>query len=225
MTFLNSVAGFLRPHRTIPRASWTAKNRWDLNPSRVAILVFGLFIFGLGEACLIQSHTGNSPWSVLSQGLTKHTGFNLGTSTFLISGVILLIWWPLGERPGFGTIANMFVIAIGIQIGVDVFPIAHALGYGLLYDFAGIAAVGVGSALYITCGLGPGPRDGLMTSLHKKTGIRVSRIRLILEGAALTSGWLLGGRLGIGTALFALLIGQSVAIGLGVVAKLNHKHQ
>jgi uncharacterized membrane protein YczE len=221
MTFLTSIGEFLRPHRTIPRTPWTAKNRWDLNFPRFLILIFGLFIFGLGEACLIQSHTGNSPWAVLSQGLTKHTGLNLGASTFVISGVILLIWWPLGERPGFGTIANMVVIAIGIQVGVDSFPISHSLGFGLLYDFAGIAIVGVGSALYITCGLGPGPRDGLMTSLHKKTGIRVSRIRLLLEGTALTVGWLMGGRLGIGTALFALLIGQSVAIALGVVAKFN----
>lgn len=225
MSFLSTLGHFLRPHRTIPITKWTAHSRWDLNPSRVAILCFGLFIFGLGDALLIQSHTGNAPWSVFAQGLSKHTGLDLGLSTFIISGVILLLWWPLGERPGFGTIANMVIIAIGIQIGVDNFSVASSTAIGLVYDIAGIAIVGIGSGLYITCGLGPGPRDGLMTSLHKKTGIRVSRIRLCIEGAALICGWLLGGRVGIGTALFALFIGQAIAISLGVLAKFNHRFQ
>jgi uncharacterized membrane protein YczE len=221
----NPLLEFLRPHRTIPKARWTAKSRWDLNPSRVLILVVALFFFGLGDALLIQSHTGNAPWSVFAQGLSRHTGLDLGLCTFIISGFILMLWWPLGERPGFGTLANMVVIAIGIQVGADTFTVPKNFGIGLLYDFIGIAFVGIASAFYITCGLGPGPRDGLMTSLHKKTGIRVSRIRLMIEGGALFFGWLLGGRIGIGTALFALLIGQSVAISLGAVAKLNHSLQ
>jgi uncharacterized membrane protein YczE len=223
MQSLKVVFDYLRPHKTIPKTNWTAKHRWDLNVSRVLILSFGLLIFGLGEACLIQSHTGNSPWSVLAQGVAKHTNLNLGLSTFLISGVILFLWWPLGERPGFGTLANMVLIALGIQIGVDILPVAHSLWVGISYDLLGVAAVGVGSGLYITCGLGPGPRDGLMTSLHQKTGIRVSRIRLCLEGAALLSGWLLGGRLGIGTALFAILIGYSIATALGVVSRFTYQ--
>jgi len=217
----NKFLEFLRPHRTIPHVPWTAKNRWDLSPLRVTILVIALFFFGLGDALLIQSHTGNAPWSVFAQGLSIHTGLDLGICTFIISGFILLLWWPLGERPGFGTLANMVVIAIGIQVGVDTFPVPHHLAIGILYDFIGIAFVGIASAFYITCGLGPGPRDGLMTSLHNKTGIRVSRIRLMIEGGALICGWFLGGRLGIGTALFALLIGQSVAISLGAVSKFK----
>jgi uncharacterized membrane protein YczE len=217
----NAFLEFLRPHRTIPKTWWTAKNRWDLNFSRVVILVFALFFFGLGDSLLIQSHTGNAPWSVFAQGLSRHTGLDLGLSTFLISGLILLLWWPLGERPGFGTLANMVVIAIGVQIGVDTFVVPTNGGIGFLYDIIGIAFVGIASAFYITCGLGPGPRDGLMTSLHNKTGIRVSRIRLMIEGGALFFGWLLGGRIGFGTALFAFLIGQSVAISLGIVAKMN----
>ena len=219
------IIDLLRPHRTIPRTRWTAKSRWDLSFYRVSILSTALLIFGLGDAIIIQSHTGNAPWSVFAQGLAKHTGFNLGTCTFIISGFILLMWWPLGERPGFGTLANMLLIPIGIQLGVDTFPVPHSVGIGIVYDFIGVALVGIASSLYITCGLGPGPRDGLMTSLHKKTGIRVSRIRLMIEGGALICGWALGGRFGIGTALFALFIGQSIAISLGVLAKLNHKHQ
>ena len=216
---------FLRPHKTIPHVRWTAKNRWDLNLSRVLILEVALFFFGLGDALLIQSHTGNAPWSVFAQGLSRHTGLALGLCTFIISGAILLLWWPLGERPGFGTISNMVVIAIGIQVGVDNFRVPKNYGVGILYDFIGIAFVGVSSAFYITCGLGPGPRDGLMTSLHKKTGIRVGRIRMVIEGTALLFGWILGGRIGLGTALFALFIGQSVAISLGLVSKLNQRVQ
>ena len=147
----------------------------------------------------------------------------MGWSTFLISAAILLIWLPLGERPGFGTLANIVVIAAAIEFGVTYFPIAKSLGVGLIYDLIGVALVGAGSALYITCGLSPGPRDGLMTSLHNRTGVRVGRIRLVIELTALTTGWLLGGRLGVGTAIFALLIGQSVAISMGVVSRITQR--
>jgi uncharacterized membrane protein YczE len=120
-------------------------------------------------------------------------------------------------------LANIVVIAAAIEFGVTNFPVAKSLVAGLIYDLIGVALVGAGSALYITCGLGPGPRDGLMTSLHNRTGIRVGRIRLVIELTALTIGWLLGGRLGVGTALFALLIGQSVAISMGVVSRITQR--
>lgn len=217
------IIDFLRPHRTIPNTSWSAKDRWDLSYQRVAILIFGLTIFGFGDALLVQSHTGNAPWSVLAQGLSFKTGLNMGTATFVISALVLFFWWPLGEKPGFGTIANIIVIAIAIQIGVSNFPVASNYTIGIAYDFLGVALVGIGSSLYITCGLGPGPRDGLMTSLHNLTGIRVGRIRLVIELSALLIGWALGGRLGLGTAIFALFIGQSIAIALGVVARLTSR--
>lgn len=217
------MANFFRPHRTIPVTPWTAKHRWDLSWSRALILVFGLTIFGLGDSLLIQSHTGNAPWSVLAQGVSIQTGINIGFATFLISAVVLFFWWPLGEKPGFGTLANIVVIATAIEIGVTYFPVAANYPIGILYDFLGIALVGIGSALYITCGLGPGPRDGLMTSLHKISGVRVGRIRLLIEGGAFLTGWLLGGRFGLGTILFGLFIGQSVAIGLGVVSRITSK--
>ena len=218
MQFIN----VLRPHRTVPKTSWTAPDQWSLTPLRLLILAFGLTIFGFGEALLIQSTLGNTPWAVLSQGLSRHTPLSLGWSTFFISIVVLLGWIPLKQRPGFGTLANIVIIAFMLQIGTDIFPIQHhTLWIRFAYVFGGIALIGCGSAFYITCGLGPGPRDGLMTSLHNKTGIRVSRIRLMIEGGALICGWFLGGRLGIGTALFALLIGQSVAISLGLVSKFK----
>lgn len=212
---------FLRPHKTIPITPWRAAGRWDLSVSRVAILFFGLFIFGIGDSLLIQSNLGNAPWSVLAQGLAKTFESEIGLLTFIISAIVLLLWIPLKEKPGFGTIANIVIIAVAIQLGIDFIPPAENTILGLIYVFAGIALVGAGSSLYITCGLGPGPRDGLMTALHHKTGIRVGRVRLAIEGTVLILGALLGGALGVGTALFALLIGQSIAIFLGIVARLT----
>jgi len=220
MSWLRS---FLRPHRTIPMTPWTGNGRWDLSAKRVAILFFGLTIFGFGDALLVNSLTGNAPWTVLSQGISSHTGLSIGEATFLVSAVVLFFWWPLGERPGFGTLSNIAIIAIAIQFGVSNFPEANSYAIGIVYDFLGVALVGAGSALYITCGLGPGPRDGLMTSLHNLTGIRVGRIRLAIEATAFVIGWLLGGRVGVGTAIFALFIGQSVAIALGVVSRFTSK--
>lgn len=211
----------LRPHKTIPVTSWRGQNRWDLSLSRVLILCFGLFIFGIGDSLLIQSNLGNAPWSVLAQGLAKTFDSEIGLLTFIVSAIVLLLWIPLKEKPGFGTIANIVIIAAAIQLGIDFIPPAENTIWGLIYIFSGIALVGAGSSLYITCGLGPGPRDGLMTALHYKTGIRVGRVRLAIEGTVLILGALLGGVIGVGTALFALLIGQSIAVFLGIVARLT----
>ncbi len=221
MSLTARVMNFLRPHKTIPVTPWRAQNRWDLSLSRVAILCFGLFIFGIGDSLLIQSNLGNAPWSVLAQGLAKTFNSEIGLLTFIISAIVLLLWLPLKEKPGFGTVANIVIIAAAIQLGVDFIPPAENTIWGLVYIFSGIALVGAGSSLYITCGLGAGPRDGLMTALHQKTGIRVGRVRLAIEGTVLLLGALLGGQLGVGTALFALLIGQSIAISLGIVARLT----
>ena len=213
----------LKPHKTVPRTPWTASHRWDLEFTRVLILFFGLAVFGLGDSLLIQGNVGNAPWTVFAQGLTIKTGLSIGWATFTISTFVLLIWIPLKERPGFGTLSNIVLIASFIEIGTKIFPLQHSIVLGILFDFIGIAMVGIGSALYITCGLGPGPRDGAMTGIHYKTGIRVGRVRLGIEITVLVIGWALGGTVGIGTALFALLIGQSVAIFLGVLARLTQK--
>ena len=217
------LSEFIRTHRTIPQTSWEAKNRWDLSFSRIAILFFGLFIFGLGDSLLVQSDTGNAPWTVLAQGVANKLDISIGISTLAISTLVLLLWIPLREKPGFGTIANIVIIASAIQIGVNVFPLAHNYLIGIVMDFLGIAMVGIGSALYITCALGPGPRDGLMTAIHNRSGVRVGRVRLCIEGTVLILGSLLGGTVGLGTALFALFIGQSIAISLGVVSRITSK--
>ena len=210
---------FLRPHRTVPVTPWTAQSRWDLSLGRSSILFFGLFIFGLGDSLLIQSQIGNAPWSVLAQGVSERLEITLGWSTFLISTLVLLLWVPLRERPGFGTLSNIVVIAFAIQFGITVFPSSDRFFVSLIYCFIGIALVGIGSAFYITCGLGSGPRDGLMTALHSRTGFRIGRVRLTIEAFVLILGAILGGTVGLGTLLFALFVGQAIAISLGVVAR------
>jgi len=213
----------LKPHKTVPLAPWRANSRWDLSPLRVFILFFGLAIFGLGDSLFIQAGIGNAPWTVFAEGLTYKTGMSIGFATFVISVFVLLLWIPLRERPGFGTLANIVLIASFIEIGTHLFPVAQSFAVGIVYNLIGISLVGIGSALYITCGLGPGPRDGAMTGLHYRTGVRVGRVRMAIEVTVLVIGFLMGGTVGVGTALFALLIGQSVAISLGILARLTHK--
>ena len=220
---MRSLLKFIAPHKTIPHTPWRADHRWQLSPQRVAILFFGLAIFGLGDSLLVQGNVGNAPWTVFAQGLSLKTAWPLGISTAIISLCVLLIWIPLKEKPGFGTLSNIVLIATFIEVGTKIFPKQSSVVAGVLFSLLGIAMVGLGSALYITCGLGPGPRDGAMTGIHYKTGIRVGRVRMGIEIVVLSIGWLMGGRVGIGTALFALLIGQSVAISLGIVARLTHE--
>ena len=213
----------LRPHPTIPITPWRAANQWDLSLTRLLILFSGLFIFGIGDSLLIVSGLGNAPWSVLAQGISKQSSLSIGFSTLLVSTLVLALWIPLKERPGFGTIANIAIIAIAIDLGINFFPHQKEIAGELIYVFAGILLVGLGSALYITCGLGPGPRDGWMTAIHRRSGIPIGRVRLGIELLVLTAGWALGGRVGVGTALFAALIGYSVALFFGVVSRLTHR--
>jgi uncharacterized membrane protein YczE len=223
MTWMSKFSAFLKPHKTVPITPWRASSRWDLSISRVSILFFGLAIFGLGDALVVQSNLGNAPWTVFAQGLSLKSGLSLGWATFVTGCFVLLIWIPLRERPGFGTLSNIVIISAAIEFGVNIFPLQETLIGGLASALIGIALVGIGSALYITCGLGPGPRDGAMTGIHQRTGIRVGRVRMGIEVTVLIIGALLGGQVGLGTALFALLIGQSVAISFGIVARLTSK--
>ena len=224
--WFNKAFRLLKPSRTIPITPWRANTTWGLIAApyaiqRMLVLIFGLMIFGVGEAFLVVTSLGNSPWVVLSEGISLNSNLNIGESTFLVSVVVLLLWIPLRQKPGFGTLANIVVIAASIELGLLIIPTVENIYFKYFYVLFGIALVGIGSALYITCGLGTGPRDGLMTGLHYKTGVRVGRVRLGIEVVALSIGAFLGGSLGIGTALWALLIGQSVAISLGVLGRLT----
>jgi uncharacterized membrane protein YczE len=210
---------FLKPSRTIPKTPWTATHQWQISPTRFFVLILGLALFGIGDALVISSEIGNAPWSVLAQGLSLRLDISIGLATVFVGAAVLLLWLPLKRRVGLGTILNIFVISAFIDFGLMIFPQASTQLFGVGYVIGGTLLVGLGSALYLTCGLGAGPRDGLMTGLHEKTGVRVGRVRLTLEVIVLISGALLGGTWGLGTALFAVMIGQSVAIWLGVVAR------
>ncbi len=180
----------------------------------------GLTLFGVGEGLLVQSHWGATPWTVFAEGVSYHLHLSLGWATALISAVVLLAWWPLRERPGLGTLSNLAIIAVVLDLTAAWAPTPGAeVGRGL-YVVGAVAAIGIGSALYLTTGLGPGPRDGLMTSLHRHLGVSVVYVRLSLEVTVLVVGWLLGGQVGLGTAIFAATIGFSIGASLAGVARV-----
>ena len=212
---------FLRPSHTVPVTRWRAASRWRTRPSTFAILLVGLWLFGTGEAMLVASTLGNAPWTVLSQGLSSRFPISIGVATFLVSVTVLLLWIPLRERPGLGTISNAVVIALSLQVMVTVLPTPGNVVVRLLMVLGGIVVIGIGSGLYLTTNLGPGPRDGWMTGIHLRTGWPISAVRLGIEATVLVIGWLLGGTVGIGTVLFALLIGPSVGYGLKAAGALG----
>jgi uncharacterized membrane protein YczE len=180
-----------------------------------------LVVFGIGDGLLIVSHLGNTPWSVLAQGLSLKLGISIGWATFSVSTAVLLLWIPFRQRPGAGTVANILLIALAIDLTVAWMPVTENLLIRAALMITGVMLVGAGSALYLTCDLGPGPRDGLMTAIHYATSISVARVRAAIETLVLALGWLLGGRVGVGTLFFALGIGGSLALWLTVVGHLT----
>lgn len=210
----------LKGHRTFPHVPWAARGRWQPSLSTFAILIGGLSLFGFGEGLLFITHSGNSPWVVLSEGLAARTGLSVGVITAIVSVCVLTLWIPLKEKPGLGTVMNIIVIAAVLEVTIDHLPAVTNQAAAIALDIAAVLAIGLGSAFYLTTKLGPGPRDGLMTSIHNRTGVRVSRVRLAIELTVLSIGWLLGGTVGIGTVLFAAGIGRAIALWLGVLARL-----
>ena len=174
-------------------------------------------VFGVGEACLVASELGNSPWTVFAEGISKQTELTVGAATVATSFAILLLWIPLRERPGLGTIANAIVVGLAIDLALLVLPDHAPLGVRVLEVAGGILLVGIGSGFYLGAALGPGPRDGLMTGLHRATGRSIALMRGAIEVTALVVGIALGGTFGAGTIAFALLIGPAVALALRVV--------
>ena len=190
---------------------------WRPSRTQLARLSAGLVVFGVGEALLVLAALGNSPWTVLAAGVAKQTGLGIGESTVLISGAVLLLWLPLRERPGFGTVANAVVIGLAIGATLAALSPPSELTARLALVALGIALVGVGSGLYINAALGRGPRDGLMTALHHRTGRPIALVRTTLEVGVLIAGVLLGGLFGIGTVAFALFVGPAVHVALRVL--------
>jgi uncharacterized membrane protein YczE len=210
----------LRGSHTVPRTRFTAASAWRPTPASFIALIVGLWLFGTGDALILASALGASPWSVLAQGLSVRTGLGIGWTTFGVSIGVLALWIPLRQRPGLGTVMNIIVIALAIGVTYPRVGTPDSLIGQLGLVFLGIGLIGLGSGFYLTSGHGPGPRDGWMTGLHRVTGWPVGRVRLLIEVTVLVAGWALGGIVGIGTALFALLVGQSVAMGLSAAHRL-----
>jgi len=194
-----------------------------LRPVTVVVLWIGLWTFGTGEALLIESRRGNTPWTVLAQGIADRTGLSVGTLTIIISAIVLVTWLPFDERPGFGTISNIVLIGVAIDVMSPIVPRPDALAGQLAQSVFGVAVCGVGCALYLTAHLGPGARDGLMTSLHRRFDWPIAWVRLGIEAVVLVIGMLLGGRAGFGTALFAFGIGHAMGWSFTALTAIDRR--
>jgi len=209
--------------KKIPKVTWSSEDAFNLKPKLLTLifLVFGLFLFGLGESLLITSGAGVGPYTVLAQGISNHTGWSIGLSTFVISIFVLLMWIPLKQKPGMGTILNAFIIALTIEFSVFYLPYPETYPMQIVQVVIGVLIIGIGSGFYLIANLGAGPRDGLMIGLQKKTNLPIYSIRTIIEVSVVIVGWLMGGVVGLGTAIFAFGIGPSVALGLSMVGKTS----
>ncbi len=208
--------------KKIPKVHWSSERPFNFKPkfSTFFFLCFGLTLFGLGEGLLIVSLTGASPWSVLAQGISLNVNLSIGTITLLVSIAVLILWIPLGQRPGMGTIFNALIIALMIDLCIKLVPTPSSYIYQLILAIVSVILVGVGGGIYLVSNLGPGPRDGLMIGLQKVSNLPIAAVRATLEISVVGIGWYLGGTVGIGTLLFAFGIGPCVAFGLYLVDKI-----
>ena len=207
--------------KKIPKVKWSSEKPFNFKPkfSTFFFLCFGLSLFGLGEGLLIVSFTGASPWSVLAQGISLNVNLSIGTITLLISIAVLILWIPLGQNPGRGTIFNALIIAIMIDLCIKYVTTPSNYIHQLLLAIISVVMVGIGGGIYLVSNLGAGPRDGLMIGLQKLTNFPIAVVRATLEISVVSIGWYLGGTVGIGTLLFAFGIGPCVALGLYLVDK------
>ena len=207
--------------KNVPRVSWSSNKPLNLKPkiSTFFFLCFGLTLFGLGEGLLIVSAAGASPWSVLAQGIFLNIGFSIGIVTVVISVLVLILWLPLNQKPGIGTIFNALIIGLMIDVSIKFVPTPESYFLQLFLALLAVLTVGLGGGIYLVANLGAGPRDGLMIGLQKKTNLPIATVRAILEITVMSIGWYLGGTVGLGTLLFAFGIGPAVALSLYIVGK------
>ena len=208
--------------KNIPKVSWSSEKPLNLKPkfSSLFFLVFGLILFGLGEGLLIVSFAGASPWSVLAQGISLNVNFSTGIITIFVSIGVLLLWLPLKQKPGIGTILNAIIIGLMIDVCINFVPTPENYITQVLLAIAAVLIVGLGGGIYLVANLGAGPRDGLMVGLQKKTNLPIALVRGAIEITVMSVGWYLGGIVGLGTLLFAFGIGPAVALGLYLVGKI-----
>ncbi|MGB1436392.1 MAG: YczE/YyaS/YitT family protein [Candidatus Thalassarchaeaceae archaeon] len=214
---------FLKPAKKVPSTNWSSSDPMSLKPkfSTITILIIGLWIFGTGDAIIVAAGLGVAPWTVLAQGIAEQINWTLGQTTFLVSVIVLLLWIPIKERPGLGTILNAILIALAIDVMLPHLPKPEVYVLQIIQVLIGTIFVGIGSGLYLTANLGPGPRDGWMTGIQRITNIPIARVRATIEMTVLLLGYYLGGTLGLGTIIFALLIGHVVAISLQLTGRFG----
>ncbi len=207
--------------KNIPKVSWSSDKPLNFKPrlSTFLFLCFGLTLFGLGEGLLLVSLTGASPWSVLAQGISLHIDLSIGVITFFVSSFVLFLWFFLDQKPGIGTIMNIIIIAIMIDISIFYIETPENYVSKIIMAVIAVLIVGLGSGFYLIANLGPGPRDGLMVGVQIKTNFPIALVRAFLEITVVAIGWYLGGTVGIGTLLFAFGVGPAVALGLFSVGK------
>jgi len=173
-------------------------------------------LFGLGEAILVASGVGVSPWTVLADGIAKLVGWSIGFSTFIVSSCVLLLWYPLRQIPGIGTVLNILIVAFVIEVAHPQLPQFENQAFQIMWAFIGVLITGIGGGIYLIANLGPGPRDGLMTGLQKYSNLPLAVVRTAIEVFVVTLGWVLGGVAGVGTLLFAFGIGPSISMSMYV---------
>ena len=213
--------------KSVPSLFWSSSKPFNLRPNFITLvyLVLGLVLFGLGEAILIAAGIGVSPWTVLAQGVSHYSSWGIGLSTFIISTVVLSLWWPLKQVPGIGTILNAIIIAAILEFVLPYIPTPKTEILRVLQATTGVLVTGIGGAIYLISNLGPGPRDGLMTGLQKLTKLPIALVRGSIEVTAVGIGWVLGGEVGLGTLLFAFFIGPSLASSLFLLGKFCAESQ
>ena len=207
--------------KKIPNLTWSSSNPLNFKPNLKTLiyLVLGLSFFAIGETLLITANQGVSPWTVLAQGISFQTNLSIGITTFIVSLVVLILWYPLKQKPGLGTILNIVLISIIIDLSTPILPYPKSFLFQIIQSIVAVFLVGLGSGFYLSANLGPGPRDGLMTGLQNLTNQPIALIRTIIEVSAVVIGFYLGGIVGIGTLLFAFGIGPMVSLGIFIVMK------
>ena len=217
-----SLSQWLKPSRTVPTTSWSASgSMWKARPKTFFYLMLGNWLYGTGEAILIKADIGQSAGTVLAQGIQNLTGDTIGWTSFYISIGVMFLWIPLKNKVGIGTVLNIIFVSVAIDVMMPFFPSPDSYALSVVQVLIGILVIGLGSAFYIPSNLGPGPRDGLMTGLHYRTGIPIGRVRFGIEAIFLLAGWLLGGSVGLGTVLVTVLVGEVVAIFFGIVGRVS----
>ncbi|WP_301099519.1 YitT family protein [Otariodibacter sp.] len=191
----------------IPKMPWAADHQWQVKLSAVFVICLSMALMGIGEGLLVLANLGSSPWTVFSQGIALQTGLSIGTIIGIVSVIVLLLWIPLGLRPGVGTILNIIIIAIFVDLAVDNIPIPDTLTIRIVFMIIGIVVFGISTTFYLSCQLGAGPRDGLMVGLCLKYNWKVGTVRTLIEVIVCVFGFFLGGTVGISTIIFALGVG------------------